>query len=121
MGQAKDLSQSQVHIDGVVELSLNDELIVERLSGRKIHPGSGRTYHRDFNPPKVEGQDDETGEPLVQREDDTPEIIRHRLEVYHRLTEPVLAVYQALPVRWVRVDGGLSADEVTKKLIEAIE
>jgi len=82
-------------LDGVVNFALADEEIVKRLSGRRVHPGSGRTYHVLFRPPKVEGKDDETGEDLVQREDDKEEAIRNRLVVYRRETEPLIEYYRS--------------------------
>jgi len=82
-------------LDGVVNFALADEEIVKRLSGRRVHPGSGRTYHVLFSPPKVEGKDDETGEDLVQREDDKEEAIRNRLVVYRRETEPLIEYYRS--------------------------
>jgi len=81
-------------IDKVINFNLNDEEVVKRLSGRRVHPGSGRTYHVLFNPPTVEGKDDETGEDLVQREDDREEAIKNRLRVYRDQTEPLIAYYR---------------------------
>lgn len=91
--QAEAMKQAGVGIDYVVEIDVPDEAIVERMSGRRSHPASGRTYHIKFNPPKVEGKDDVTGEDLVQRDDDKPETVMKRLEVYHTQTEQLVGYY----------------------------
>jgi adenylate kinase len=91
--QAEAMKQAGVGIDYVVEIDVPDEAIVERMSGRRSHPASGRTYHVKFNPPKVEGKDDITGEALVQREDDKEETVKKRLEVYHSQTKPLVNYY----------------------------
>lgn len=91
--QAEAMKAADVAIDYVVEIDVPDEAIVERMSGRRSHPASGRTYHIKFNPPKVEGKDDETSEPLVQREDDKEETVKKRLSVYHEQTKPLVAYY----------------------------
>ena len=92
--QAKALQQAQVPIDHVVELVVPAEEILKRITGRRIHPASGRVYHLDYHPPKVKGQDDLTGEPLIQRQDDTEETVQKRLQVYQQQTAPVVAYYQ---------------------------
>lgn len=91
--QAEAMKQAGVGIDYVVEIDVPDEAIVERMSGRRSHPASGRTYHVKFNPPKVAGKDDITGEDLVQREDDKEETVKKRLEVYHSQTKPLVKYY----------------------------
>ncbi len=91
--QADALKAQGVEIDGVVEIDVDDEEIIKRMSGRRVHVASGRTYHIVFNPPKVEGKDDETGEDLIQRDDDQPETVKKRLDVYHDQTEPLIAYY----------------------------
>jgi adenylate kinase len=93
IAQADAMKDSGVKIDYVLEIDVPDELIVERMSGRRSHPASGRVYHVKFNPPKVEGKDDVTGEPLVQRDDDTEETVKKRLAVYHNQTEVLLGYY----------------------------
>lgn len=110
--QAESLVMAGVKIDKVIELTVSDEEIVSRLSGRRIHPASGRVYHVVHQPPQRPNRDDVTGEPLVQREDDKEETIRRRLSVYHSQTAPVLAYYLALGQRepgrapqCLRVDG----------------
>jgi adenylate kinase len=91
--QAEAMKNAGVGIDYVVEIDVPDEAIVERMSGRRSHPASGRTYHVKFNPPKVAGKDDVTGEDLVQREDDKEETVKKRLEVYHSQTKPLVQYY----------------------------
>jgi adenylate kinase len=93
IAQADAMKDSGVAIDYVLEIDVPDDLIVERMSGRRSHPASGRVYHTKFNPPKVEGVDDVTGEPLVQRDDDKEETVKKRLQVYHNQTEVLLGYY----------------------------
>ena len=106
--QAEAMTSAGVEIDAVVEIQVPDEELVQRITGRRVHPGSGRIYHLIYNPPKVEGCDDETGEALVQREDDTEETVRERLSVYKEQTEPLVAFYHAMEsqgLRYISVDG----------------
>jgi adenylate kinase len=91
--QAEALRAQGVQLDYVLEIDVSDEEIIKRMSGRRVHPGSGRTYHLVFNPPKVEGRDDATGEPLIQRDDDKEETVRKRLAVYHSQTQPLIEYY----------------------------
>jgi adenylate kinase len=91
--QAEALKAVGVLVDAVVEIDVPDEEIIKRMSGRRVHLASGRTYHVIYNPPKVEGKDDETGEDLIQRDDDQEETVRARLKVYHDQTEPLVAFY----------------------------
>jgi adenylate kinase len=91
--QADAMKEAGVGIDYVLEIDVPDSAIVERMSGRRVHPGSGRTYHVKFNPPKVEGKDDVTGEVLIQRDDDKEETVKKRLAVYHDQTEVLLSYY----------------------------
>ena len=95
--QAEALSKMS-NVEGVINFILSEEEIIKRLSGRRMCPSTGRTYHILFNPPKVEGIDDETGEPLIQRDDDKPEAIRHRLELYNEATAPLIDYYKAKDV-----------------------
>ncbi|WP_303760728.1 adenylate kinase, partial [Alcanivorax jadensis] len=110
--QAQALVEQGVDIDFVVEIDVDDEEIIERLSGRRVHPSSGRVYHIKYNPPKEDDKDDETGEELVQRDDDKEETVRKRLEVYQAQTRPLVDFYQDLAKkddakapRYVRVAG----------------
>jgi len=91
--QAEAMKEAGVPIDYVIEIDVPDEEIIKRMSGRRVHLASGRTYHVIFNPPKVEGKDDVTGEPLIQRDDDKEETVRKRLEVYHQQTEALVDYY----------------------------
>ncbi len=126
--QAEAIRQQQIPIDFVIEMTVEDEEIIKRLSGRWMHPASGRTYHKLYQPPRVSGKDDLTGEPLVQREDDTEETVRKRLQVYRDQTKPLIAYYQewakskdALAPRYITVNGQLPVDEVRNKIFKALE
>lgn len=123
--QAQALTDAGIRLDYVIALDVEEEALVRRLSGRFIHAASGRTYHTDYNPPKVPGKDDVTGEPLVQREDDKSETVRNRLQVYRQQTMPLLQYYQQISAdsaasapRYVKVDGLASVEEV-RMAIEA--
>jgi len=94
IAQAQALIDANVHINAVIEISVDDDEIVKRISGRRVHLDSGRTYHIDYNKPKKDGFDDETGESLVQREDDKEDTVRHRLSVYHSRTAPLVDFYK---------------------------
>lgn len=107
--QADAMKAAGVPIDFVIEIDVSDEEIVRRLSGRRVHPGSGRVYHLIFNPPRTDNRDDVTGEPLVQRDDDREETIRKRLEIYHAQTEPLVEYY----ARW-SAHGGKGAPKYVK-------
>ncbi|MFL0809640.1 MAG: adenylate kinase [Agarilytica sp.] len=120
--QAEALGSSGVVIDHVLEIFVEDDEIVSRLSGRRVHEGSGRVYHVKYNPPKQEGLDDDTGETLIQREDDKEETVRHRLDVYHEQTEPLVAFYQDVEgVTFTRVDGVGSLDDIQSKVKAALD
>ena len=119
--QAEGLEAAGVSIDRVVEIAVNDEEIVSRMSGRRVHPGSGRTYHIKFNPPRAEGLDDETQEPLVQRDDDKEETVRERLRVYHEQTKPLVDYYQRAAstnpaIQFARIDGVGSVEEIKERI-----
>lgn len=123
--QAEALVDAGVTIDHVVEIAVEDEEIVARLSGRRVHPGSGRVYHVVFNPPKQEGVDDESGEPLVQRDDDTEHTVRKRLDVYHEQTRPLIDFYQQIKgetaPRYHRVQGVGSVEDIRDALFSSLE
>jgi adenylate kinase len=119
--QAQAMVEAGVDIDHVVEIAVDDEEIVARLSGRRVHPGSGRVYHIIHNPPQQEGLDDETGEALVQRDDDQEETVRKRLEVYHSQTSPLIDFYENMagdnaPL-YHRIAGVGSVDEIRDRVI----
>ena len=105
------------------EISVEDDTIVKRMSGRRMHPGSGRNYHVEFNPPKVPDIDDETGEPLVQREDDKPETVKDRLQVYSNQTSPLIEFYskEIESISYVKVAGSQSPEEVSQAIFDQIE
>lgn len=124
--QAEALSASAVPIDCVLEIAVSDDEIIRRLSGRRVHPGSGRVYHIDNNPPKQEGLDDETGEALVQREDDQEATVRKRLDVYHQQTEPLIAYYSAQSdansaIKFVKISGTGSLEEIKARALDALK
>jgi len=123
--QAEAMVEAGVDLDHVVEIVVDDEAIVARLSGRRVHPGSGRVYHVEHNPPKREGLDDETGETLVQRDDDREETVRKRLEIYHSQTSPLVQFYQSMSgpraPAYHRVEGIGSVDAIREKVFAALE
>ncbi len=128
LAQAEALREQGVDIDAVIEIDVDDEEIIRRMSGRRVHPGSGRTYHIVFNPPKVEGKDDVTGEPLVQRDDDTEETVRKRLQVYHDQTEPLIGYYTkwaeeggAGAPRYIRIPGIGKVEEIRDAIFAALD
>lgn len=123
--QADALREAGVAIDAVIEIDVPDEVIVERMSGRRVHLASGRTYHILYNPPKVEGKDDETGEALVQRDDDQAHVVLDRLSVYHKSTQPLVSYYHGVcdvdtSVKYVRIDGTQTIDVVEHQIIAAL-
>ena len=127
LAQADALKDKGVPIDCVVEIDVDDNEIIKRMSGRRVHLASGRTYHVVFNPPKEEGKDDETGEPLIQREDDQEETVRQHLAVYHEQTEPLIEYYskwaasgEAGAPRYAKIDGIGKVDEIRDAIYAAL-
>jgi adenylate kinase len=125
--QAEAMKNSGVPLEHVVEIAVPDDTIVERMSGRWVHLPSGRTYHTQFNPPKVAGKDDMTGEPLVQREDDKVETVKKRLGVYHQQTEPLVSYYSKWAAsgdpkapQYHRVDGLGKVEDVRDRIFAAL-
>ncbi len=124
--QADGLKKLGVKIDFVIEIRVNEEEIVRRLSGRRIHPASGRTYHLLFNPPHSEGKDDLTGEELIQREDDREETVRNRLKVYYQQTQPLIEYYCNWSLadkhapRYIQIDGVGSVEQIRDTIFAAL-
>ena len=125
IGQADGLKSLNINIDLVLEISLSDKIIISRMSGRRIHLSSGRSYHIEFNPPKVEGKDDLSGEDLIQREDDKPMTVLARLEVYKSQTNPLIDYYQQAEkksdLKFIKVNGANSPKEVSNEILANIE
>ena len=123
--QAQAMENANVTLDHVVEIAVDDEEIVARLSGRRVHPGSGRVYHVLFNPPKVEGRDDETGEALVQRDDDSEITVRKRLQIYHEQTSPLINFYQRLEGElapaYHKIKGVGTVEEIRETVVASLE
>ena len=122
--QADAMKENGVVVDHVIEFDVADEVIVERMGGRRVHPGSGRVYHVVYNPPKVEGKDDETGEELIIRADDTEETVRKRLAIYHEQTMPLVDYYQAEAqvgnTQYHKIDGTQAVETVSQQLAELL-
>lgn len=116
VGQADLCVENNIEFTHVIEIKVDDEVIVDRMSGRRVHPGSGRNYHLIYQPPKNEGVDDITGEALIQREDDMPETVKHRLQVYQDETKPLVTYYQSQTsknsLKYIAVDGSQSVEKV---------
>jgi len=128
LAQAEAMKNAGLHIDYVIEIAVPDEEIVLRMSGRRVHPASGRTYHVKFNPPKVADRDDLTGEPLILRQDDRPETVKERLRVYHVQTQPLIEYYSkwqatrdANAPKHVRVSGTGTVELIRDRIFAALE
>jgi len=126
--QAEAMKNAGVKVDVVLEIEVPDAAIIERMGGRRVHLPSGRTYHVKYNPPKVAGKDDVTGEDLIQRGDDTEATVRHRLEVYHRQTRPLVEYYSAWAAtgdaqapRYRRISGTGGVEEIAAQAMEALQ
>jgi len=125
--QADALKERGVEVDAVVEIDVDDDEIVKRMGGRRVHLTSGRTYHVMYNPPKVEGKDDETGEDLIQRDDDQEETVRKRLDVYHEQTEPLIDYYsdwansgeEGAP-RYIKIEGVGSVEDIRDSIFAGL-
>ena len=118
IAQAEGLAKLGVELDFVIEIAVEDSEIIKRMGGRRVHPGSGRTYHVEYNPPKQEGIDDVTGEALIQREDDKEETVRKRLDVYHAQTKPLVGFYSAAEqqAKFASISGVGSVNDITARL-----
>jgi adenylate kinase len=128
IAQAEGMKAQGIKVGYVVEIDVDDDEIIKRMSGRRVHLASGRTYHVTFNPPKVEGKDDVTGEDLIQRDDDQEETVRKRLDVYHSQTEPLIEYYskwssaagEGAP-KYVKIGGVGSVEEIRDSIFSALE
>ena len=125
--QADAMKAAGVELDYVVEIAVDDREIIDRMSGRRTHPGSGRTYHVKFNPPKVAGKDDVTGEDLIQRDDDKEETVKKRLTVYHEQTKPLITYYGDWAAsgapgapRYLRIAGVGKVEEIRDRIFAAL-
>ena len=125
--QADAMKEAGVPIEAVVDIDVPDGEIIKRMSGRRVHLASGRTYHIVFNPPKEEGKDDETGEPLIQRDDDKEETVHKRLDVYHAQTEPLVDYYkdweksgESAAPKYIRIDGVGKVEEIRDQIYAAL-
>jgi adenylate kinase len=124
--QAEALQQLGINLDYVIELDVDDEEIVERVSGRRVHAASGRTYHIHYNPPKVAGLDDNTHEPLIQRPDDLETTVRHRLEIYHLQTKPLLDFYAKLSkqqhtLQYAKISGIGTVEQIRDRVFAILD
>ncbi|MDV6320522.1 adenylate kinase [Chromohalobacter sp. HP20-39] len=126
--QADAMKDANVKLDHVLEVAVDDEEIVKRLAGRRVHPGSGRVYHVEYQPPKEEGKDDVTGEAIVLRDDDQESTVRNRLSVYHEQTEPLVQYYRAWAQQdpqsapaYHRVEGTGSVEAIRQQVLTALE
>jgi adenylate kinase len=128
IAQAEAMRAAAIAVEVLLEIEVPDADIVERMSGRRLHLASGRTYHVRFNPPKVPGRDDITGDPLIQREDDREDVVRNRLQVYHSQTRAVVDYFRAWAARgepgapvYRRVDGVGTVEEVRQRVFDALD
>jgi len=126
LAQAESLKQS-VTVDAVIEIDVDDAEIIKRMSGRRVHLNSGRTYHVTFNPPKVEGKDDETGEDLIQRDDDQEDVVKNRLNIYHDQTEPLIEYYSSWAAKgeddspkYIKVSGIGKVEDIRDQIFDGI-
>jgi adenylate kinase len=126
--QADALKEAGVPVEAVVDINVPDGEIIKRMGGRRVHLASGRTYHIIFNPPKEEGKDDVSGEPLIQRDDDQEETVRKRLDVYHAQTEPLIDYYkdweksgESVAPKYIRVEGVGKVEEIRDQIYAALD
>jgi len=127
LAQARSMQEKQILVDNVVEIRVPDTDIVHRMSGRRVHLASGRTYHIEFNPPEISGKDDVTGEDLIQRDDDNPATVQKRLDVYHAQTEPLISYYldrhnndPVAAAKFIVVDGVGSIGEIRQRILSKL-
>lgn len=125
IAQAEALVDADIAIDAVIEIDVPDSEIVNRMGGRRVHPGSGRTYHLTYNPPKIAGKDDKTGEDLIQRDDDHPEVVLNRLKIYHEQTAPLVSYYknvekESTTLKYITVDGTQDICSVEQSIMDKL-
>ena len=126
IAQAEGMQEENIDVQYVIEIQADDEAIISRMSGRRVHMASGRTYHVEFNPPKETDKDDVTGEALIQRDDDKEETVRTRLNVYHEQTSPLINFYKSLSessnvsLEYVVIDGMKEVAEVSKDILASL-
>lgn len=122
IAQAQALTKAHVDIDYVIAIVVGDEEIVRRMSGRRVHSASGRTYHVVYSPPREKDKDDITGEALIQRKDDQEEVVRHRLEVYHQQTKPLIQYYQGDDaIKFINIDGSGDIEKITQEILATLQ
>jgi adenylate kinase len=128
LAQAEAMKNAGVHIDYVIEIAVPDEEIIQRMSGRRVHPASGRTYHVKFNPPKIADEDDLSGEPLILRQDDQPDTVKERLHVYHAQTQPLIEYYSkwqaagdAQAPKHCKVSGTGTVEQIRDRIFAALK
>jgi len=119
--QADALKSEGIEVDAVVEIDVDDAEIIKRMSGRRVHLASGRTYHVTFNPPKEEGKDDETGEDLIQRDDDQESVVKNRLDIYHDQTEPLINYYNSMDgINYIKINGIGKVEEIRDQIFTGL-
>lgn len=128
LAQAEAMKNAGLYIDYVIEIAVPDEEIIQRMSGRRVHPASGRTYHVDFNPPKLADKDDVTGEALILRQDDRPDTVKERLRVYHAQTQPLIEYYaswqasgDAKAPKHCKVSGTGTVEQIRDRILDALK
>lgn len=125
LAQAEAMQAAGVDLDAVVEIDVPDSVIIQRIGGRRVHLQSGRSYHIEHNPPKIAGKDDQTGEDLVQRDDDKEETVRKRLDVYHKQTHVLIDFYSHLKgehaPKYIKIDGTQSVEQVKQQILAALK
>lgn len=119
--QAINMVKAGIAVDAVLEIAVSDEQIIKRMGGRWVHLPSGRSYHIEFNPPKTDGVDDETGEPLSQRDDDMPETVKERLATYHSQTEPLVAFFSDMNLQYIKVDGVGTPEQIQERIFRELD
>lgn len=127
IAQAESIQTTGIHIDHVIEIDVSDDEIIKRLSGRRLHSASGRTYHTLYNPPKIADKDDVTGDPLIQREDDKEETVRKRLDIYHTQTKPLIVFYKNLAnaetnaPRYTKISGVGAVETIQQNMVKLLD